>query len=116
MIVFIRVVGPLQISQRATVPIVAAVIGGRLKYLTYIVWYKQRHTTFSAMDISGLDCLTQILGCCHIVNGIVDKDYIKYASEAQCTHITFDVLAVGIQATAHCQHLGREVRQRYLSK
>jgi hypothetical protein len=50
-------------------------------------------------------CL-EVLDRCHVSDRVVDEYRIELALQPEISHISLEVLALGIEFAAECQHLG----------
>ncbi len=80
-------------------------VGRGLKRFTDMVGNKQGNTTGVAMGEYRFHGLPEVLERRHVVNGVMNEDDIKLASQPQCPHIAFQVLTLRIESATHGQHL-----------
>ncbi len=68
------------------------------------------------MQEYGLNSQSKVMQRGHVIDSVMDEHYIEGTLKSQRSHVSYDVLAVGIESEADREHLRRDVRQGHMGK
>ena len=111
-VVRVRIPGPLEVPQRAVGPVVPAVVGGRLEGLGHRVGDEQRHPARPGVLERRREHRPQVVLGRHVRDRVVHEHRVERPPQPHRTHVALDVLALGVEPSAHRQHLRRAVDER----